>query len=102
MSEEAAAWLLPAFIGTFVPLEIMNLEERGGPTPTELAEARDYWLNNMEAGGGTELFFVEKGKTAKTAGMLVRLIACMAFEVGGIEIFGFKFVAYEPQKETAP
>lgn len=97
MSEEQAAWLLPAFVGTFVPLEIMNLEERGGPTAVELAEASNYWQGMIDRGEGTELFFVEKGKTAKTAGILVRLIACLAFAPGGVEIFGHHFVAYETE-----
>lgn len=97
MSEAIAGHLLPLFMGTFVPLEIMSLEERGGPTSAELAEARDYWLDMIDRGAGTELFFVEKGKTARTAGMLVRLVACLAFEVGGIEIMGHHFVAYEPE-----
>lgn len=95
MSEELAALILPEFIGIFVPLEIMNLEECGGPTSEQFAEAKAYWFEVLDKGEGTELYFRIKGKTAKTAGMLVRLIACMAFEVGGVEIFGHRFIAYE-------
>lgn len=89
------AQLLPEFIGTFVPLEIMRLEQHGGPKPTELAAASTYWANRLDAGELDELLFAVKGKTARSASMLVSLIACLAFEAGGIKCFGHHFVAYE-------
>ena len=87
--------LLPEFIATFVPLEIMRLEQHGGPKPTELAEAATWWLDVVDRGGGAELLYLERGKTAHSAGMLIRTIACLAFEAGGIKVFGNHFVAYE-------
>lgn len=89
--------LLPEFIGIFVPLEIMRLEENGGPKPAELAAASAYWADRLDAGELDELLFPVKGKTARSASMLVSLIACLAFETGGICVFGHHFVAYEPE-----
>lgn len=91
--------LLPEFIGIFVPLEIMRLEVNGGPKPAELATASAYWADRLDAGELDELLFPVKGKTARSASMLVSLIACLAFETGGIKVFGHHFVAYEPAKE---
>jgi hypothetical protein len=87
--------LLPEFIGIFVPLEIMRLEENGGPTPAELAAAAAHWLKRLDAGELDDLLFPVKGKTASSAGLLVSMLACLAFETGGIKIFGHHFVAYE-------
>lgn len=86
---------LPEFIGIFVPLEIMRLEQVGGPKPAELAAASAYWQNRLDAGELDELLFPARGKTAHSASMLVSIIACLAFETGGIKIFGYHFVAYE-------
>ena len=88
--------LLPEFVGIFVPLEIMRLEQVGGPKEAELAAASAYWNNRLEAGELDELLFCTKGKTARSASMLVSLIACLAFEAGGVRVFGHHFVAYEP------
>jgi hypothetical protein len=93
--------LLPEFIGIFVPLEIMRLEEVGGPKPhpegSRLAAASAYWMNRLDAGELDELLFPVKGKTARSASMLVSIIACLAFETGGIRVFGHHFVAYETE-----
>ena len=86
---------LPEFIGTFVPLEIMRLEQCGGPKPQELATASAYWMDRLDASELDELLFRVKGKTARSASMLVSLIACLAFMPGGIRCFGHHFVAYE-------
>jgi hypothetical protein len=94
--------LLPEFVGIFVPLEIMRLEEVGGPKPAELATASAYWMNHLDAGELDELLFPVKGKTAHSASMLVSIIACLAFEAGGIKVFGYHFVAYEPGSLVAP
>jgi hypothetical protein len=87
--------LLPEFLGIFVPLEIMRLEQVGGPKPAELAAASAYWMNRLDAGELDELLFPVKGKTAGSASMLVSIIACLAFESGGVRVFGHHFVAYE-------
>jgi len=94
--------LLPEFIGIFVPLEIMRLEQVGGPKPAELATVSAYWMNRLEAGELDELLFPVKGKTARSASMLVSIIACLAFETGGVRIFGHHFVAYEPLSKAEP
>lgn len=106
MSEETAAWLLPLFLETFVPVRIAHYERLGGPSDYDVGRARDFWLAAIDAGETTELYFVTrptKGSkkkpasttsTARSAGMLAELLACLAFNPGGVEIFGQKFVGY--------
>jgi hypothetical protein len=96
--------LLPEFVGIFVPLEIMRLEQCGGPKPAEFATASAYWNQRLEAGELDELLYRQKGKTARSASMLVSLIACLAFAEGGVRAFGHDFVAYEvqPEKKNPP
>ena len=85
--------LLPEFVAVFVPMAIAEYQRQGGPSPFEFNLARDHWQRVLDEGEGTELFFLQQGKTAKTAGNLVRLIACMAFAPGGITVFGSHFEA---------
>lgn len=85
--------LLPEFVAAFVPMAISEYQRCGGPTPFEFALACDHWQRMIDAGEGTELLFLESGKTAAAAGNLIRLIACMAFQPGGITVFGSHFEA---------
>lgn len=91
-----AADLLPEFIGTFVPLEIMRLEKRGGPTDQDW-----HWAESQVdfLGEKTDALYggAKKGEVAKVVSTMTRVVAVMAFAEGGIEIFGHHFVAYEPQ-----
>lgn len=94
MSESMAEKLLPEFIGLFAPLEIMNLEERGGPTREDwrwAASQVDFLSekSDMLFGGA------EKREVSQVASIYLRAIAILAFAPGGIEIFGHHFVAYE-------
>lgn len=112
MSEETAAWLLPLFLETFVPIRIDHYERLGGPSDYDFRRARDFWMEMMDAGALTELYFVTRPtkatkkkpastvSTARSAGMLVELVACLAFNPGGVEIFGHHFEA--KQKEPTP
>jgi hypothetical protein len=88
--------LLPEFIGLFVPLEIMNLEEKGGPTKGdwEWASSQADFLAEK-----SEMLFggAKKGEVAQVASTYLRVIAVLAFAPGGIEAFGHHFVAYEPE-----
>jgi hypothetical protein len=85
--------LLPEFVAAFVPLQISEYQRQGGPTPFEFALACDHWQRRLDEGEGTELFWLQPGKTAAAAGNLIRLIACMAFAPGGITVFGSHFEA---------
>lgn len=105
MSEETAAWLLPLFLETFVPIRIAHYERLGGPSDYDFGRARDFWLEALDAGETTELYYVTrptKGSkkkpgsnisTARTAGWLVELVACLAFQPNGIDIFDKHFEA---------
>lgn len=101
MSEETASHLLPDFLAAFVPIRIAHFERLGGPSDWDFSVARDYWQAMTDRGEGTELFFVERGKTARTAGMLVELVACLAFAPGGIKIMGLHFVGYRGGSDVA-
>lgn len=88
-----AETLLPEFVAAFVPMQIAEYQRQGGPTPFEFALAADYFQRMIDAGEGPELLFWEPGKSAAAAGNLIRLIACLAFQPGGISVFGSHFEA---------
>ena len=92
--------LLSDFIGAFVPLKMLEYEQRGGPKDYEFDAARDYWQAMIERGDGEELLFREKGKTGRSTDALINLIAIMAFAPGGIHIFGHHFE--DGKRNTAP
>lgn len=88
------------FLRMFVPLEIMSLEERGGPSDVDWQ-----WVRS-EGESGLEKFDIvfrgsdTRGEVATIVGTVVRCVAILAFAPGGIEVCGHHFVAYETVKET--
>ena len=68
-----------------VPLAIVELHHRGGPTDQDRDRARDW--GQMLAEKGDQLLFPGKD-TAALMTMLIHSIAVLAFCPGGVTLFG--------------
>ena len=80
-----------------VPLWILELKEKGGPTREDwnwLKEAENILTNTGEA----ILYRTKKGDTARAFNAVAKAIAILSFVPGGIEIFGSH---WESESNTA-
>lgn len=77
---------LPIFVETFVPLVIADLSARGGPSNEDFVRMQAF-LPRLCAEGDA-LLFRTKNKTGELAGELLHAIAVLAFQPGGISVFG--------------
>ena len=80
---------LPHFVAAFVPLRIAELEAQGGPTDDDLRRVQGH-LPDFGARGEALLYRID-GETGPMAGKLLDAIAVLAFQPGGITIFGQHF-----------
>lgn len=83
--------LLPA-LAMAVPFEIEKLMAHGGPLEHEVEPAIAGGLEAMEK-GDILLFGGKKGEAARYFAQLARVIAVLAFQPGGITVFGQSYVA---------
>jgi len=81
---------LTDFVGAFVPLRIAELEAQGGPTDDDRTRVQSY-VPEFGARGESLLYRID-GVTGPMAGKLIDAIAVLAFQPGGIRIFGKRFV----------
>lgn len=78
---------LPQFLACFVPLRIHDLQRRGGPEDWEYTAARAFASDLVEQ-GDVLLYGGAPGEAGRLAARLVQTIAVLAFQPGGITIFG--------------
>ncbi len=89
--------LLRAALSVSVPLYI---EEIRWWTEDERINFMQKNVNLIAEKGDLLLFRSEKkGETKKVFNTVSKLIACLAFQPGGVEIFGLKFEVKENQNE---
>lgn len=82
---------LAIFLEAAVPLHIMELQRRGGPTEEDFQRVKEFGL--QLAAEGDALLFPVKGKTAALANRLAEAVAIMAFVPGGTKVFGTRYEA---------
>lgn len=82
---------LMTMMQTAVPLHVLQLKERGGPTAEDMAEAQK--TSDMLGERGDVLLFGggKKGECADLFNRTARAIAILAFVPGGVDIFGAHF-----------
>ena len=75
------------FLDTSVPLRVMSLQERGGPTPEDFERITAH--SNLLGEHGDALMFKskKKGLTARVANAVADSIAVLSFVPGGITLF---------------
>ena len=85
--------LLTTMMQTAVPLHIMQLKERGGPSPEDMATAQE--TSDMLGERGDVLLCGggKKGEAADLFNRTAKAIAILAFVPGGVTIFGTTFEA---------
>lgn len=100
---------LPDFVGFAVPLKIAEFQRYGGqPTSWEVDDAKKRWFDMMEGigenteGGAELLYFIKPGMSANAMGLLIRVLAIMAFEPGGITFCGNHFEAKREDVQQVP
>ena len=76
-----------------VPLRILDLQSRGGPTDSDYERARAFSAILCEK--GDQILYASKkpGYTAYLFNELVQAIAVMAFQPAGIRVFGQQWKA---------
>lgn len=83
---------LPIFLSCSVPLRIMEMLRKGGPTDLDYELARNF-RDALAEHGDTLLYGGKPGEAASLANRLAHAIAVLAFSPGGIIIFGQHFEA---------
>jgi hypothetical protein len=84
-------FLIGLTLQTGVPLRIMEMEHRGGPSDLDLNFAREY--SSVLGSKGDVLLFgsKKKGECAELMNGLIRAVAVLAFCPGGVRLFGSHF-----------
>jgi hypothetical protein len=90
-AERAVPSLLVTALSAAVPLRILELCKRGGPTDEDLARVKAYQKDLSEH--GEDLFFRSKkpGGSAERFNQTADTIAVLSFCPGGIRIFGERY-----------
>jgi hypothetical protein len=90
-SKGAIPSLLVTALSAAVPLRILELCQRGGPTDEDLARVKAYQKDLSEH--GEDLFFRSKkpGGSAERFNQTADTIAVLSFCPGGIRIFGERY-----------
>ena len=85
--------LLPIMMQAAVPLHIMRLKERGGPTEEDMKKAQE---TSDKLGEHGDILLCGGGKKGECADLFngtAHAVAVLAFVPGGINIFGAHFEA---------
>ena len=92
-------FLIGLTLQTGVPLRIMEMEARGGPSDLDLNFAREY--SSVLGSKGDVLLFgsKKKGECAELMNGLIRAVAVLAFCPGGVRLFGSHFEGRVPGRE---
>ena len=99
--------LLPQMLGMAVPLHILQIKKRGGPTEEDRKRASE--TQELLGEHGDCLFFPPKkkkdaGTTADMFNRTAHVIAVLSFSPSGVTLFGSHFDAkdWPPQQTVAP
>jgi hypothetical protein len=78
-----------------VPIGILDLQRRGGPSEQDYAWLREVAIERLAVDTDALLCGGIRDETQKqgVAGVLCRTVAILAFQPGGVEIFDLVFVA---------
>ena len=89
----AADSLLGMFLAASVPLRMVELLRKGGPTDLDIELARGY--GEDVAAHGDDLLYggKKRGEAALLANGLAHAVAVLAFQPGGVRAFGYHFEA---------
>ncbi len=85
--------LLQMTLAAAVPVVIADLQRIGGPDEWHLEQAREF-SDRLGSEGDTLLFRV-KGKTGPSVARFCEVVAMMAFQPGGVHLFGLDFEVKE-------
>lgn len=105
--------MLREWLSLMVPLHVLELRQRGGPTEADFAEARN--IGELMGTYGDALMYAhtdetsakEKTKARELKAKLARSLAVAAFVPGGVKLFGMHFCehaergAYPLERERA-
>lgn len=84
---------LPALLETSVPLRMYEMQRKGGPDDLDIERAQSF-ADDLAAHGDVLLYGGEKpGEAARLANDLAHAIAVLAFQPGGVTVFGWHFEA---------
>lgn len=84
---------LPTMLDLAVPLWIMQLKERGGPTQADFDALQDA-ENTLAACSEYALFRSSKpGESARSFNAIAKSIATLSFCPGGISLFGRRWIS---------
>jgi hypothetical protein len=87
------------FVAVSVPLRMAALQKKGGPSDLDYELARSY-SDDVASHGDDLIHRGDKvGETARLANGLAHTIAVLAFQPGGVRIFGYHF---EAKSEAQP
>ena len=87
-------------MATAVPLHIMQLQDKGGPSDEDMKKAQDVSDKLGERGDVLLCGGGKKGECADLFNGTAHAIAVLAFVPGGIEIFGQHFEAKRNGEDT--
>ena len=91
--------LLAIALSAAVPLRIMELEERGGPSEEDIATCQG-WSDQLGEQGDVLLFGGgKKGQAAHLFNQLAKSIAILSFCPGGVRLFGEHWESESRRKE---
>lgn len=102
LSSDSKFQLMKISLQAAVPLYIMEIKERGGPSTEDIKRAQQVG-DDLAGPGGEDILFPSKkaGRTAEMFNGLAHAIAVLSFVPGGIEIFGTHFEATPPLRKIA-
>jgi hypothetical protein len=94
--------LLAISIQASVPLHIMEMQAKGGPSEQDLRDARVF-SGTLGEKGDVLLFGGKKGEAAGLFNQLARSVAVLSFCPGGVILFGQHFTGrVKPRKRKLP
>src|SRR4051794_27681508 len=82
---------LEIMLDASVPLKLIQIQERGGPNEEDWQQLREFQRMQLEVPDAGEALLYKVGKKGLSAQMfnlLTHTIAVLAFQPGGIDIFG--------------
>ena len=97
--ESMNEFLIKLHLSAFVPLEIRELQQQGGPDEDQLTAASKLSHFIAEKGDAFQ-FGGKKGEASTYAARLTEALAIMAFIPGGVTAFGLHFEASIPESEA--
>jgi len=85
------SFLMKLTLDTGVPLRIMEMERKGGPTDADLQEARDFSVVLGEKGDILQYGGGKPGEVASLMNRMIKAVAVLAFCPGGVRLFGSRY-----------